>query len=67
MSHAKNRSAQKGLRKSQHFSRAVLLKISEVGKYDDIKMLKARRVYHNHKKLILHFNNLIKEALTLIY
>ena len=36
-------------------------------KYYDIKMLEARRVCHNHKKLIPDFNNLIKEALTLIY
>lgn len=37
------------------------------GKYYDIKMLEARGVHHNHKKLIPYFNNLIKEALTLIY
>lgn len=67
VSHAKNRSAEKGLRRCPHFSRAGIFKIPEVGKYYNIKMLEARRVYHNHKKLIPDFNNLIKEALTLIY
>lgn len=40
--------------------------MSEIGKYYDIKMLEARRVYHNHKKLIPDCNNLIKEAFTLL-
>lgn len=67
VSHGKNTSAQKVLRRSLHFSRAATLKISEIGKYYDIKMLEARGVYHNHKKLIPDFNHLIKEAFTLIY
>lgn len=37
--------------------------MSEIGKYYAIKMLEARRVYHNHKKLIPDCN---KEALTLL-
>lgn len=66
MSRAKNRSAQKVLRRSLHFSRAVTLKITEIGKYYDIKTLEARGLYHNHKKLIPDFNNLIKEAFNLL-
>lgn len=66
MSHAKYRFAQKVLRRSLYFSRALLLKISEIGKYYDIKTLEARGVYHNHKKLVADFNNLIKETLTLL-
>lgn len=31
-----------------------------------IEVLEAKRVYHNHKKLIPDGNNLIKEALTLL-